>query len=768
MKKQDYKIIDIYFTSLLPKKLRLGPVLVSLAAYAVSLALIIGGQGYLSFSVTERGEFEAGRVAERDLVANQAVSYIDEKATREKVDSLAKQVPAVFTYSAEVSGGILSAYDRLLILTEDLFAGANTPETFRAAIEEQFPGAFSGEIITALCEDPDRERFPSCGLQTLRYILEEGIFSLPETGLEAFNPQIAELRHNYGPRTEREKIAYNRIITLDKAKTAVERYIAESNFPPGFARIGAALLDPFITENVFFSAENTAQLVAEIRDRVEPVMGHIERGKLVIRKGFIVTEEDMAVLDAINAQARGGDPRLLIGRVLILTLAYGFMVFLLGRQIIGRLLKPPEIYLLCVLSVVYTGAAVFFKSLDITDKYPLALFLPTSLVIMLPAILINLRASFAVVMVLPLTAFLSGAFDSASYIFALTSSVAAVYAVRGAERRMDLFKAGLVIAAIQCVAAAAILLIQRQSPINYAPVLFWTAFNGLASGMMVLGFLPILEHALNSVTAFRLIELSDLNAPILKRLFSVAPGTYSHSLMVAALAENACQEIGANPLLARVGAYYHDIGKMENPSYFVENQTDYNRHNDINPRLSATVIRSHVKLGIEKARSLGLPKEVIDIVAEHHGNSVISWFYNEALKRETQVDVEDFSYPGNPPHSRESAVVMLADTTEAACRTLKKPTAGRLEKFIQELIMAKFEHGQLSASELTFIDLETIKNSFVRVLASHYHARIEYPKKEGQHASSRENPPREGAPKDGSSREGVPREGAPKEAGGRE
>ncbi|MDR2376302.1 MAG: HDIG domain-containing protein [Treponema sp.] len=758
MKKHEDKIKDIYFSSLLPKKLRPAPVLVSLGAYLISLALIIGGQGYLSFSVTEEGEFEVGRVAERDLIANQAVSYIDEKATREKIDSLEKQIPAVFTYSAEVTGGILNAYDRLLILVENMFAEADSAETFRAVVEEQFPGVFLGEVITALYEDPDREYYPAYGLQTLRYILEEGIFSLPETGLEAFNPRIAELRHNYGPRTEREKIAYDRIITLDKAGAAIERYIAESDFQPGFARIGPALLEPFITENVFFSPENTEQLAAEQRSRAEPVMGYVERGTLVIRKGFIVTEEDMAVLDALNAQARGGDPRLLIGRILILTLVYGFLVFLLSPQIIGRLLKPPEIYLLCVLAVVYTGAAVFFKSFDMTDRYPAAIFFPTSLVIMLPAILINLRASFALAVALPLAAFLSGAFDSASYIFAMTSSVAAAYAVRGAERRMDLFKAGLVIAAIQCVAATAILLVQRQSLITFAPVLFWTAFNGLASGMMVLGFLPILEHALNSVTTFRLIELSDLNAPILKRLFSVAPGTYSHSLMVAALAENACQEIGANPLLARVGAYYHDIGKMENPSYFVENQTDYNRHNDINPRLSATVIRSHVKLGIEKARSLGLPKEVIDIVAEHHGNSVISWFYNEALKRETNVDVEDFSYPGNPPHSRESAVVMLADTTEAACRTLKKPTASRLEKFIQELIMAKFEHGQLSASELTFIDLETIKNSFVRVLASHYHARIEYPKKEPPNPPPRENPPREGAP----------REGVLKEAGGRE
>jgi putative nucleotidyltransferase with HDIG domain len=208
----------------------------------------------------------------------------------------------------------------------------------------------------------------------------------------------------------------------------------------------------------------------------------------------------------------------------------------------------------------------------------------------------------------------------------------------------------------------------------------------------------------------------------------VAPGTYSHSVMVANLAESACQEIGANALLARVGAYYHDIGKMEQPDYFVENQTIYNKHDDIAPRLSATVIRSHVKLGLEKARSLGLPQEVMDIIAEHHGNSVISWFYHEALKREAQVNMEDFTYPGRPPRSRESAVVMLADVTEAAVRTLKKPNASKLEKFIQELIMSKVEHGQLTESELTFRDLETIKNAFVRVLAGYYHSRIEYPK----------------------------------------
>jgi putative nucleotidyltransferase with HDIG domain len=168
---------------------------------------------------------------------------------------------------------------------------------------------------------------------------------------------------------------------------------------------------------------------------------------------------------------------------------------------------------------------------------------------------------------------------------------------------------------------------------------------------------------------------------------------------------------------------------MDNPDYFVENQTDHNRHDDINPRLSVTVIRSHVKLGVEKARSLGLPTDVINIVAEHHGNSLIMWFYKKATEiEEQQVRSEDFSYPGTPPRSRESAVVMLADVAEAAVRTLTKPTVAKMEKFIQQLFDDKVEQGQLAQAELTFRDLEMIKNAFVKVLAGYYHSRIEYPK----------------------------------------
>jgi putative nucleotidyltransferase with HDIG domain len=262
------------------------------------------------------------------------------------------------------------------------------------------------------------------------------------------------------------------------------------------------------------------------------------------------------------------------------------------------------------------------------------------------------------------------------------------------------------------------------------PVLGWAFLNGFASSMISLGFLPILEHGLNTASRFRLIELSDLNAPILKRMLSLAPGTYNHSISVANLAESACSAIGANALLARVGAYYHDIGKIEQAEYFIENQTSYNKHDDLKPSLSAAVIKSHLKMGIEKARELTLPREVQEIISQHHGRGVIKYFYQRALDNgeKTNVSTDDYSYQGYRPSSREAAVVMLADTVEAATRTLKKPTVAKLEKFVWDIIMEKFTSQELGDSQLTFRDLETIKKSFVQVLAGYYHSRIEYPK----------------------------------------
>ena len=292
--------------------------------------------------------------------------------------------------------------------------------------------------------------------------------------------------------------------------------------------------------------------------------------------------------------------------------------------------------------------------------------------------------------------------------------------------------ASMVLAMIDMVLMILLTVIFNETFASMPKILGGVAFNGFISGILALGFLTPLELLLNTASVFRLMDLSDLNNPLMRKMMLTASGTYAHSLMVAQLAESACREIGANPLMARVGAYYHDIGKMDQSEYFVENQTGVNKHDEINPSLSVAVIKSHVKKGIEKAYQLHLPQQIIDIIAEHHGNSVIAYFYNEAKEK----DPEDFAYNGVPPSTRESAVVMLADTVEAACRTLENPSAPRLDKFIQGLFSAKVEHKQLDNSDLSFRDVSKIKEAFVQLLAGYYHNRIEYPNQKNPDAGA--------------------------------
>ncbi|MDR0302628.1 MAG: HDIG domain-containing protein [Treponema sp.] len=479
----------------------------------------------------------------------------------------------------------------------------------------------------------------------------------------------------------------------------------------------------------FIDEEATRARMEEAGETALPVNRTIEKGDRIIRKGFIITEAEMEDLKALNLSMPKRDPRNIIGIVLVMLLLYLLFVALCGRIVIGRKINNSERYLLASITGFYIiGSVLLFNFLPGQNVLLASLLVPTALFVMLLAVFMGTRPAMIMALALPLGAYFAGAFDNYSYIFALISGIAASTVLHNAKDRMSLIKAGLLIAAANSVAIVVILLLRQASLYDYPAMIFGAVLNGIVSGMLTLGFLPPLEHALNAVTPFRLMELSDLNAPILRKLFTTAPGTYSHSLMVANLAEQACQDIGANPLLARVGAYYHDIGKIDNPSYFVENQTEHNKHDEIAPRLSATIIRSHVKLGVEKAISLGLPKDVINIISEHHGNSVISWFYNKAAEQEVDVSSEDFTYPGTPPRTRESAVVMLADITEAAVRTLNKPSAAKIDKFVQQLFDAKIEHGQLAESDLSFRELETIKKAFVRVLSGYYHSRIEYPK----------------------------------------
>ncbi|HLE04018.1 MAG TPA: HDIG domain-containing protein, partial [Anaerolineales bacterium] len=256
--------------------------------------------------------------------------------------------------------------------------------------------------------------------------------------------------------------------------------------------------------------------------------------------------------------------------------------------------------------------------------------------------------------------------------------------------------------------------------------------NGLFVAILALGLLPLFEYLFQVATDFRLIELCNMNHPLLKQMILNAPGTYHHSMVVGTLAEAAGEAIGANTLLCRVGAYYHDIGKMRKPSYFVENQTDSkDLHGKLRPSLSSLVIVSHVKAGVELGRAYGLPTEVVEMIPQHHGTRLVTFFYDKAKKTQDpdmgEVQEEEFRYPGLKPQTKEAAILMLADAVEAASRTLTERTQGRFQGLVGNIVNTIFTDGQLNECELTLRELRLIEESFVRVLAGIYHHRVDYP-----------------------------------------
>lgn len=462
-------------------------------------------------------------------------------------------------------------------------------------------------------------------------------------------------------------------------------------------------------------------------DGMDPVA--VEKGERIIHKGYVITEIAFAKLKKLSISPIYIDYRAFANEILFLFLIIIGWYLLYSFLPFNRKIKLREVLLQTLFFLLVYFATAFGSKMELfSTQYSLCIIIPASLCVMLVTILYGDLSAVLFSMIMSLGVLVASGWQLPPFLYTVATSLSSVAIVRKIERRIDLVLSSIMLSIFNAVYMFVLLVIFNESLTESGSLIIGVMCNAFFSGIMALGFLTPIEYILNSSSVFRLMDLSDLNNnPLMQKMLVTASGTYNHSLMVAQLSETACREIGANALMARVGAYYHDIGKIDQSEYFVENQQGENKHDEINPSLSASVIKSHVKKGIEKARQLHLPQAVIDIIAEHHGNSVISYFYNEAQKKDPTVSPEDFSYPGNPPSTRESAVVMLADTVEAACRTLENPSVTRLEKFITTLVNAKVEHNQLDNCDLTFRDISKIKEAFVQILAGYYHSRIEYP-----------------------------------------
>lgn len=400
------------------------------------------------------------------------------------------------------------------------------------------------------------------------------------------------------------------------------------------------------------------------------------------------------------------------------------MLLLLGILVTGTLLLGR------IFSYLFTG---LHKGLNLPGVYSFIFGIPVPVGAMLVALIFDFHTamifSFAISLLTGI--WLNNPFYS---IYVFVGSLTAAFSVIRCKKRSALIKGGLSVSIVSLVAAGIILLANGQlfSPEAYYGLIF-AAISGVLVAAVISLLLPVIEYSFGVTTDISLIELLDLDQPLMRSLMINAPGTYHHSVIAGSLAEAAAEAVGANPLMARVSAYYHDIGKIKMPEYFVENQRSAaNKHEKLTPSMSSMILISHVKEGIELARQYKLPQTVTDIIQQHHGTSLITYFFQKAMESNVEgiPSQDNYRYPGPKPQSRVAALVMMADSVEAASRSLTEPTPARISALVDRIINNIFLDGQIDECELTLKDLSEIKKRFTYILTSIFHRRIEYPEVE--------------------------------------
>ncbi|MFO7815778.1 MAG: HDIG domain-containing protein [Halanaerobiales bacterium] len=649
-------------------------------------------------------DLEVGEVSTSDVVAPRTVTFIDQEKTEQLRELAVESSSKVYEEDKSVNRQILSDIDKLF--TTVLNAKTNIQGDDGEQINSQFLNEIKSnnnleisndDLSLLLKTDVDKiNELHNISKDIMEEILQERIF--PENVLEVRN--------------------------------RINQLALETNFDREYRLVLVNILTKNIEPNMILDIEATEQRQQEALREVEPVKRTVLRGENIIRKGDIVSQDDIQVLKALGLRKPSINYVNLLGVLITLSA----LLLLLGYYIkhyesevwenINQLILVETLIILVVLLA---------KIISIFQPSYMVYLVPTAIASILITVLINTQIALIVTAFISfLIALVFGNLYIAAAV-AFVSGLVGIISVSDVNQRSDLIKAGFNVSLSLVVFIAGLTLMNLT---NDWLELLWAVVMGVLNGIFVAilanGLLPYLENIFDLTSSVKLLELSNPSHPLLKRLLVEAPGTYHHSIIVGNLAENAADKIGADSLLTRVGAYFHDIGKLKRPYFFSDNQFGgENPHDKTSPNLSALIIKSHVKDGLELADKYNLPKAIKDIIQQHQGTGLISFFYKQAIEKNKHGDIKesDFRYDGPKPQTKEAALIMLADTVEAAVRSknFSKNNHNRIELFVKELIREKLNDRQLDESTLTLHELDEIADSFVQILTGIYHKRIEYP-----------------------------------------
>ena len=694
---QVYKnIIDKYFYS---QKRRM---IAWTALFFAALLLILS-----SHFVPARTSCEVGLVTTQDVQADRYLTFVDEEGTLDRQQEALKSFQDIYKIDLEKFNSITitDISDSFATLEEIAASSRNQEEVTTvdkiALLHDAFAFTLGADEWAALANLSEAD---------IQWLYERGIdytINVMSKGVA-----LADLE------SAREKIAQS--ISNDKYITGAEEKFLQ-----------AVIEDVNLYPTYVLDAEATAEKKSEILATVEPEKITVQKGELVVRKGEILTERQATILQQLGYSQSASPSVVVLGLAILIA-----MMMLVVRAFMMHF--TPKIYRdekQIVLMMLLTTATIFlydmFLSLTLSSiaerAAQVGYLIPVAMGTMLITILLDVRLGLVIDIIL---AIFVGMYteNSAFAVVALIGGLTGSLGVATLGQRSDISRTALSISAVNACLIIGLGMIQSQSPDVIIFGVIFGVFNGLISSIFTMGVLPYLENIFGITTSIKLLELANPSQPLLKKLMTEAPGTYHHCIMVGNLGEAAAEAIGANGLEVRLGAYYHDIGKLKRPYFFAENQfSGNNPHNNMTPQLSTLIITSHVKDGIEMAKEAKLPPIIIQMIAQHHGDSLVSFFYSKAKETDPQAKERDYRYEQPKPQTKEAAILMMADTVEAAVRSKKNATPGQIEGFIRTLIKGKLNDGQFDECELTFRDLELIAEAFARVINGIYHKRIEYP-----------------------------------------
>jgi cyclic-di-AMP phosphodiesterase PgpH len=715
------------------------------AATAISIILI-------GFRYQTIPEYEAGRIADRDVRATQDVTYEDRAATDLKRAEAEAGVPILYRLESDLITervqSISSAFsDARDLIAESAFAAnpqssANEHELLKK-LKSRAGRLFSARVLPVLLRQNFSPALESKIIELLDTVLRDGIISDRGQFLKDQRSGIV-VRDGSFP-SDRSLTNPYAVRDLSLAK----EYVRHSNLEfSGLSTQDRVVLIQYLETTLFptlvYDLKETDSKRAQAANRVPRVDVQIRRGQTIIRSGEQVTANIASQLDALRKMQR---PRSLIGQFGGYFLLAAILIYSLWRYFIfcrtrhNKIRNQAALILVIVVCQLLTVRLATALADILGEHFPrfhdpfiLYYGIPFAFGTLLTALLVDIHLGIfsTVILAIPVGLFYGDANLSA---YLIIGSLAGIYSIRQYKERAAILKCGLTIGIVNifCLAAMDAL---RQTPLNASDVLYrlmLALISGALASALASMLLPALEFFFKITTDIRLLELSNLNAPVLRRLSVEAPGTYHHSLMVATLAETAAETIGANPLLVRVAAYYHDLGKISKPEYFVENQAyGHNRHEELSPDASFQIISSHVAEGLQLAKQFGLPQSITDMIPQHHGTRVMEFFYQKAKDLvhcgAAEVAEAHFRYPGPKPKNREAAIMMMADSVEAASRTLPdEPTPAQILGMIDRLVDMIVQDGQLDECDITLREIQLVKESFFKILTGIFHHRIDYP-----------------------------------------